>query len=257
MLRFCSLGSGSSGNATLVEARSGTTVTRLLIDCGLSLRELDARLALLGLAAGDLDAVFVTHEHSDHVGAAAALARRHRLPVWASQGTWLACREDLGPHWHPARDGEAIALGDLHLLPYTVPHDAREPLQLVCGDGRARLGVLTDAGTHTPHLLQQLAGCEALILECNHDPELLRRSRYPAFLKTRIAGPHGHLSNETAHEILRSCRHGRLRHVVAAHLSEENNRPALAAAALAAALGAEPDDIVVADASRGFGWLEV
>lgn len=256
MLRFCSLGSGSSGNATLVEARSGATVTRLLIDCGLSLRELQSRLAGLGLACDDLDGVFVTHEHSDHVGAAAALARRHGLPVWASHGTWWACGQDLGPDWRPARDGEPICLGDLHLLPYTVPHDAREPLQLVLSDGQARLGVLTDAGTHTPYLLERLAGCDALILECNHERDLLQRSRYPAFLKARIGGPQGHLSNDTAQAILRHCRHGRLRHVVAAHLSEENNRPALAAAALAAALEASPQDIVVADATQGFGWLQ-
>lgn len=130
MLRFCSLGSGSSGNATLVEARSGATVTRLLIDCGLSLRELDARLGRLGLVATDLDAVFVTHEHSDHVGSAAALSRRHGLPVWSSHGTWRACGEDLGERWSTARDGEPVSVGDLQILPYTVPHDAREPLQL-------------------------------------------------------------------------------------------------------------------------------
>ena len=255
-MRFCSLGSGSTGNATLVEARSGTTVSRVLVDCGLSLRELEARLARAGLAASELDAVFVTHEHGDHVGCALPLAQRHGVALWMSRGTWRAIGE---PEWpvNFARDGQAIALGDLELLPYTVPHDAEEPLQACFSDGALRLGVLTDAGSITPHLLDHLRGCHALLLECNHDLEMLARSRYPASLKARVGGRFGHLSNDTAAQILSACRHEGLRHVVAAHLSEQNNCPELALAALAEACGATAPDLRVAGAAWGFDWMEL
>ncbi len=256
-MRFRSLGSGSSGNATLVEAHDGAARSRLLIDCGFTLRELEFRLGHCGLTPGDLDAVFVTHEHGDHVGCALALARRHRLPLWMSRGTWQAIGApplDAGL-LNFARDGEPITLAALELRPYTVPHDAAEPLQLTLDDGVVRLGVLTDAGSITAHLLQALADCTALLLECNHDADLLAASRYPPSLKARIGGRLGHLANERAAEILRHCAHPGLRHVVAAHLSEQNNRPELAATALAGALGTAAADIVVANGSDGFDWL--
>ncbi|MEO8082020.1 MAG: MBL fold metallo-hydrolase [Caldimonas sp.] len=257
-MRFCSLGSGSSGNATIVEASSGITTTRLLIDAGFSLREIDLRLARAGLEASDLDAVFVTHEHGDHVGCALGLAERHDLPVWMSRGTWRS----LGPQpWRAgvrfARDGEAISVGDLELHPFTVAHDAAEPLQLCCTDGSARVGVLTDLGSITPHMLAAISGCDGLVLECNHDAAMLAGSRYPPSLKARIGGRLGHLSNGTAADLLTQCRSARLRHVVAAHLSRENNRPEIAQLALASAWGREPPDVVVADPGIGFGWLEV
>jgi phosphoribosyl 1,2-cyclic phosphodiesterase len=253
-MRFCSLGSGSSGNATVVAAGR----SRVLIDCGFSLRELDARLARAGLAAADLDAVFVTHEHGDHVGCALALARREGIALWMSRGTWRAIgAPELPGLLHFARDGEAITVGDLQLRPYTVPHDAQEPLQLRCTDGAVHLGVLTDAGSATPHLLAHLQACQALLLECNHDEDLLAASRYPASLKARIGGRLGHLSNDTAAHILAGCLHGGLQHLVAAHLSEQNNRPDLARRSLAAACGGAPEDIVVADPLSGFGWLEI
>lgn len=257
-MRFCSLGSGSAGNATLVEARSATTTSRVLVDCGFSLRELEARLARAGTSADSLDAVFITHEHGDHVGCAVSLAQRHGVPLWMSRGTWQAIgAPDLGEALHFARDGQAIAIGDLELSPFTVPHDAREPLQLRLSDGAARLGVLTDAGSITPHLLQHLQGCQALLLECNHDRALLAASRYPPSLKARIGGHYGHLSNDIAAQILEASLHSGLRHVVAAHLSEQNNRAELVAASLAAACGGDARDIVVADALHGFGWLQL
>lgn len=257
-MRFCSLGSGSGGNATIVEAGNGTAARRLLIDCGFSLREFESRLARAGLAGDDLDAVFVTHEHGDHVGCALALARRHSLPLWMSRGTWRAIGEPQLPGLLQfARDGQAIDVGGLHLMPYTVVHDAHEPLQLRCSDGARHLGVLTDVGTITPHLLAHLQGCDALLLECNHDTALLAGSSYPASLKSRIGGRLGHLSNDTAAQILAACLHGGLKHLVAAHLSERNNTPHLARAALAQVCGSAPADIVVADPLHGFGWLSL
>lgn len=256
-MRFCSLGSGSSGNATLIEAPGLGRPTRLLVDCGFTLKELATRLACIGLAPEDLDAVFVTHEHGDHVGCALTLARRHRIALHTSRGTWRAigAPEFDASLLHFARDGAAIEIGALQLSPYTVPHDAAEPLQLTISDGSHRLGLLTDAGSITPHLQNALQACDALLLECNHDRALLAASGYPAALKARVGGRLGHLANETAAGLLATCRHDGLRHVVAAHLSAQNNRPALAAAALAGALGTAASDIVVADPLLGFGWL--
>ena len=257
MMRFCSLGSGSTGNALVVEAGSGASISRVLVDCGFSLKELESRLARAGLNAADLDAVFVTHEHGDHIGCALALARRHGLPLWMSRGSWHALGEPALPDGllRFARDGEPIAVGELQLWPYTVPHDALEPLQLRCTDGQRRLGVLTDVGSCTAHLLAQLQRCDALLLECNHDRELLAMSSYPASLKARVGGPFGHLANDSAALILEGCRHSGLRHVVAAHLSERNNTPALATAALAGVLGTTARDILVADPTLGLDWL--
>ncbi|MCI4428866.1 MAG: MBL fold metallo-hydrolase [Burkholderiales bacterium] len=257
-MRFCSLGSGSSGNAALIEAGNGTTRTRVLVDCGFSLRELGSRLGRAGVEVHQIDAVFVTHEHGDHVGCAIALAQRHEVPLWMSHGTWRAIGEPHLPgQLHFACDGEAIAVGDLELRPFTVPHDAAEPLQLRCSDGRSHLGVLTDTGSITPHLLHCLDKCDALLLECNHDSAMLAESNYPPSLKARIGGRLGHLANDTAAQILAALQPAGLRHIVAAHLSERNNRPALARQALAHACGASLNDIVVADPVTGFDWLSL
>jgi phosphoribosyl 1,2-cyclic phosphodiesterase len=259
VIRFRSLGSGSSGNATVVEATSGITTTRLLVDAGFSLKELEMRLARAGLGIDDLDAIFITHEHGDHVGCALALSARHDLPLWMSRGTWRALGEPVAPAGlRFARDDESIAVGDLELLPFTVAHDAAEPLQLRCGDGGVQLVVLTDLGSITSHMIERVVGCDALILECNHDPAMLAASRYPASLKARIGGRFGHLSNEIAVEILARCMSARLSHLVAAHLSRENNRPELARAALAGRWGgASGAEIVVADPNAGFDWLQI
>ncbi len=257
MLRFRSLGSGSTGNATVVEASAGSRTTRLLVDCGFGIRQLEARLGSAGLSAGDIDAIFITHEHADHIGCAHALSRKHRIAVWMSEGTWNATgARDYEGLLRFARDGRAIELSALHIDPFTVPHDAREPLQLVCSDGARRLGVLTDLGHATPHVLERLAGVDALLLEANHCRALLAESSYPPFLKERVGGQHGHLSNDAAAGIAAAILHKGLRHLVAAHLSAQNNRRELAQAALAAALGCEAQDVMTADAAVGFPWLD-
>ncbi len=256
MLRLRNLGSGSSGNATLVEARGLHRARRLLVDCGLGIRELDARLVRAGVAPDELDAIFITHEHADHTGCVMALARRHRIPVWMSRGTFEGMgRPDFDGLLNVAADSQPVDLGELSLTPFTVPHDAREPLQLTCSDGATRWGILTDLGHATAHVLEHLSGCHSLMLECNHDPQLLAQSSYPPFLKKRVGGRHGHLANADAAAILQAVAHERLHTVVAAHLSLQNNRPDLARAALAEALGCLPGDIVVADAVEGTGWL--
>jgi len=256
VIRFKSLGSGSSGNATLVQARCGTQLVHLLVDCGLGIRELDKRLAAAGMTADGLDAIFVTHEHGDHIGCARQLALRDRIPVWMSAGTWHAIGDpDLDGLLNIACDAVAIDLGAMQLRPFTVPHDAREPLQLSVSDGDVRFGVLTDLGHVTAHVLEQLAGCGSLLLECNHDEAMLQASSYPPFLKRRVGGAWGHLANRAAGSAAQALLATGLRQVVAAHLSEQNNRPELAREALAAALGCAPADIHVADGAAGCAWL--
>ena len=256
MLRFKSLGSGRSGNATVVQARSGTQLVHLLVDCGLGIRQLDLRLGRAGMLAEQLDAIFITHAHGDHIGCALQLALRNRIPVWMSHGTYSAIGEpDFQGLLRIASDSVPIELGALHLHPFTVPHDAREPLQLRCSDGAAQLGVLTDLGHATSHVLEQLTACSALLLECNHDPELLATSNYPPSLKKRVGGDYGHLANAAAAAIAQAVQPHGLKQVVAAHLSEQNNRPELARGVLAAALGCDGADIHVADAASGCDWL--
>jgi phosphoribosyl 1,2-cyclic phosphodiesterase len=254
-MRFASLGSGSGGNALIVEAGA----TRVLLDCGFGLSEMAARLGRLGLAPADLDAVVVTHEHDDHLGGVARFARRHELPVYLTHGTLTAMdgARTLIADATVIDSHTPFAIGDVEVHPYPVPHDAREPAQFVFGDGAARVGVLTDAGEATPHIIEMLSGLEALVIECNHDPGMLANGSYPVQLKRRIAGRLGHLDNAAAAGLVASLDCTRLKHVVAAHLSRQNNTPGLARDALAGALGCAPDWVTVATQDEGFGWREI
>lgn len=255
MMRFASLGSGSRGNGLVVEVGR----TRALLDCGFGINEAAARLARLGLAADDLDAIVVTHEHSDHASGVARFASKHGLPVYLTRGTLTAL--DGGRSQIPeivVIGGHApFAIGDIEVRPYPVPHDAREPVQFVFGDGSVRLGVLTDAGSSTPHIEATLSGLDALVLECNHDLDMLANGSYPPSLKERIASRFGHLDNGAAARLLASLDCARLQHLVAAHLSRQNNLPELARAALAHALNCAPQWIGVADQDEGFAWREI
>lgn len=234
------------------------TSTTVMLDCGFNIKETERRLLRLGMAPGDVTGIVVTHEHQDHVGGALKFARRHRLPVWLSYGTYQAVQKDCdGVVFHFCRDGEPLNIGDLELTPFTVPHDAREPVQYVIRDGRFKLGVLTDAGQSTPHLTRSLSGCDALVLECNHDREMLANSAYPPSLRNRIGGAYGHLSNDTTAEILASLDRSRLKVVIGAHLSQQNNTPELARAALCSIVEHEPAHVIIACQAEGFDWINI
>jgi phosphoribosyl 1,2-cyclic phosphodiesterase len=275
MLRYKNLSSGSTGNATLVESsnRIGKP-SRVLVDCGMRLSRLLELLALADVHPTEIDAIFITHEHSDHIGCVTQLASRYSIPVWASQGTHAALQDmqsklrtkqpshsQLVPGFealvHIASDNCPITVDDLQLNPFTVPHDAREPLQLTCTDGNVKLGILTDLGHASRHVLDSLTGCNALLLESNHDEEMLSNSKYPAFLKARVGGDFGHLSNAQAAEVLRNVMHGSLRHISAAHLSQQNNHPSLAQSVLSAVLGCTPAEILAACPEKGTPWMVV
>lgn len=257
-MKFASLGSGSEGNALLISGASGTTRTTVMLDCGFAIRETVRRLARLGMAPEDLSGILVTHEHQDHVGGVFKFARRYNIPVWLSAGTYHAVRENCdGVQLHFCRDGDRLAIGDLELSPYTVPHDAKEPVQYVAADGHVKLGVLTDAGHATSHLIAALGACDGLMLECNHDLQMLNDSNYPPSLKQRISGAYGHLSNEATAGILAALDRSRLKTVIGAHLSSKNNTAGLARAALCSALGAEQAEISIACQDEGFSWIEL
>lgn len=258
MLRACSLGSGSGGNALVVEARDGTTVTRVLVDNGFNLKQLGRRLERAGLSLHDIDAVVVTHEHSDHVGGVVRFACKAGIPVFCSEGTARAAQlRERGVAWRELVSGVRQELGALVIDPYEVPHDAAEPLQFVFGDGGRWLGLLTDAGEPTSLMVAALRRVDALVLECNHDEQMLRTGPYAPFLKTRIRGGRGHLSNAQAATVLRQLDCARLQWVAAAHLSAQNNTKALACAALAAVLGCDEADVAVADQDDGLAWRAV
>lgn len=254
-MRFASLGSGSQGNALVVE--SGRT--RVMLDCGFGIAESAARLGRLGLLPEDLDAIIVTHEHEDHSGGVGGFSSRYELPVYLTYGTLSA----IAPQRPALVDVSVIdshtpfAIGDMEVKPYPVPHDAREPAQFVFSDGCVALGVLTDAGAATPHMVLMLSGLHALVLECNHDSEMLANGRYPASLKRRIASRYGHLDNDAAADLLSKLDCSRLQHIVAAHLSQQNNTPELARAAIVRSLGCAPEWVAIATQDAGFGWREI
>lgn len=254
-MRFASLGSGSRGNSLVVD----TGDTKVLVDCGFSTRATIERLARLGIEPGAIDAVLVTHEHSDHVAGVVRFATRFETPIFLTHGTHAALISGgvILPAHHLIDSHEVFALGGLQVQPFPVPHDAREPVQYVFSDGEKRLGILTDCGSVTPHVLEVLRSCDALVIECNHDPEMLAASRYPPILRRRISGNYGHLDNGQAASLLARIECHALQHVLAAHLSEENNRPELAINALAAVLGCNPEWIGVASQEEGFGWRQL
>lgn len=256
-MRFASLGSGSAGNALVVEVQQ----TCLLLDCGFGIKETLARLARLDLAPSDIDGIVVTHEHDDHAGGAFKFAAKHNIPVWLTYGTLkMATRYFPMQHelqLHVIDSHAAFTVRDIRVQPFPVPHDAREPVQYVFFDGNKSLGVLTDTGRTTPHIEEKLSGCHALVLECNHDATMLQNGPYSWPLKKRVGGDLGHLENNDSAKLLSKLDNSKLQHIVAAHLSAKNNTPLLAKTALAGVLGCELDWVGIADQVQGFDWRSV
>jgi phosphoribosyl 1,2-cyclic phosphodiesterase len=201
--------------------------------------------------------LLVTHEHGDHVRGIPLLARKYDLPVWISRGTHRMLRDNEILQVQYFDGHEDFSIGALRVRPFTVPHDAREPCQFVFEHRSVRFGVLTDTGRMTPHILECLDACDALLLECNHDADMLATGPYSATLKQRVGGPLGHLSNAQAGSLLSRLDCSRLQHLVAAHLSDKNNRPELAQAALAKVLDCETDWIGVAGQETGLDWRTI
>jgi len=256
-MRFASLGSGSAGNALVVEVKQ----TRLMLDCGFSVKETSSRLSRLNLSPADISGIVITHEHDDHAGGAFKFAAKHNIPVWLTYGTLkMATRYFPGEHdlrLNIIDSHTAFSIDEIEVRPYPVPHDAREPVQYVFSNGSHTLGVLTDVGRITPHIEEQLSGCHALVLECNHDANMLQNGPYSWSLKKRVGGDLGHLENAESANLLARLDNSKLQHLLAAHLSAKNNTPLLAQSALANVLGCAVDWIGVADQSKGFDWRAI
>lgn len=256
-MRFASLGSGSAGNALVVEVGR----SRVMLDCGFSIKETSLRLARLNLVPDDLTGIVITHEHDDHAGGAFKFAAKHQIPVWLTYGTlkmaarYLPSQHDL--ELNVVDSHCAFSIADINVQPFPVPHDAREPIQCTFSDGDNTLGVLTDVGRITPYIEEKLSSCKALVLECNHDARLLQAGPYSWTLKQRVGGDLGHLENSISAELLAKLDNRQLQHIVAAHLSAKNNTPELAKSALAKALDCEVDWIGVADQAQGFDWRAI
>lgn len=223
-MKLCVLGSGSRGHAVYVEAGEA----KVLFDAGFTGFELKRRLASVDVDAAQLNAIVISHEHTDHVAGLRALAKR--LPVYATEGTfsWISKRFTFNGT-EVIRAGEWYKLGPLRFLPVSLPHDAEEPVGFVIEDGDCRVAVVTDLGVVTKSVQHSLHGLDLAVIESNHDPQMLLDGPYPWDLKQRIKGRLGHLSNPQAAELIAAISHSGLKHVMVAHLSETNNTQALAA----------------------------
>ena len=256
-LRAAVLGSGSGGNSTIVESADGC----LLLDAGFSCRELERRLELVGRAAADVDAVLLTHEHDDHSRGVTRFVRRHQVPVYGTRGTHRGPQlGELGAFARPMGPGVPLTAAGFRIDVFPVSHDAREPVGIVVESrGGHRLGLATDLGCRTAPAWRSLRNLDVLLLESNHDLDMLRTGPYPWRLKERVSSARGHLSNEEAAAGLDELLSDRLSWVVLCHLSETNNSPALAAASVQAVLdrrGARAE-LIVAAQDRPGPWLEV
>ena len=238
-MRFASLGSGSKGNGTLISYRK----TTLLVDCGFSARETEKRLQRLAMTADQLTGIVITHEHADHINGVRVLARKYNIPVYATAGTAGGMAADLVHLVTEFSCHQPFQINDIDVEPFPVPHDAREPSQFVFTNGQHRVGLLTDVGMTTPIIEQALSGCDALLLEANHDMTMLDNSEYPDHLKYRVSGRLGHLNNVQSAKILEKIDTSRLQHIVAMHLSEKNNSPNIVTPLFSQALNCEQSRI--------------
>ncbi len=248
-MQFASLGSGSRGNATLIRSES----TTLMVDLGFSTKETLRRLERLNCTPESINAILVTHEHTDHVSGVARFANKFNIPVWATSGTaksdklsscklsYINCHSDF-------------TVGDIKITPYPVPHDASEPCQFVFTHKELRLGLLTDTGSITTHIENTLTGLDALLLEFNHDVELLMNGSYSTNLKTRVAGDYGHLNNNQSAALLKKLDTSNLQSLVALHLSEKNNAVDLVYDILNHVVPEHASIIEIADQQQGLAW---
>lgn len=252
-VQFASLGSGSSGNSTLV--RVGDTV--LLVDTGFSAKALTERMATLDVSPSDVDAILVSHEHSDHVKGLAVLARKHDIPVWLTRGTYKRLKDKKIPRVEFIHPHGSFCIGDAKITPFPVPHDAAEPCQYIVGDGRRRVAIATDMGFVTEYVYEQLTGIDALLLEANYDGAMLSNGSYPWALQKRIDGNYGHLSNDQSAALAAALEHTGLQKLCLGHLSENNNTPDTALDSVANRLRRADEDVHVLQRYNSSPWYAV
>ena len=229
-MRLCSIASGSSGNCIYV----GTDTTHVLVDVGISRKRTEEGLKSLGICPGELDAIFVTHEHSDHISGLGVFSRKYNVPIYATTRTVDAIKgarslgEIDGELFQTVKADERFTIKDMTVNPMRISHDAADPVAYRFSYGRQKIGVVTDLGTYNDYTVECLKGMDALLLEANHDVNMLQVGPYPYPLKQRILGDRGHLSNENSGRLLSRLLHDKLQYIVLGHLSKENNMPELA-----------------------------
>lgn len=251
-MQIASLGSGSKGNATVISHKN----TILLVDCGFSVRQSEQRLSRLEVNPEEIDAILLTHEHTDHGSGVARLASKFDIPVWSTVGSARAAFEDSFTY-HQLRGGVPVQIGCFEILPVTVPHDAGEPVQFVfCQvDSGKKFGILTDTGHITRHIIKAYDNLHGLLLEFNYDQSMLETGPYPYPLKQRVSGDLGHLSNDQSIELLRQIDTTNLNCLIVAHISENNNSPEIVERHLN-----QLDTVplpVLANQGSGFGWVDI
>ncbi|MFV1985333.1 MAG: MBL fold metallo-hydrolase [Thiohalomonadales bacterium] len=252
-MRFASLGSGSKGNATIIQNNE----TTIMVDCGFSVRETEKRLERLNQAPENIAALFVTHEHGDHIRGVGPFARKYKLPVCLTRGTarWNGLGNIPDIRYISVEDN--INIGGFTVNSFPVPHDANEPCQFIIINNKIRFAMLTDVGHCTEHIKIKLKNCDALLLECNHDKDMLLNGLYPQSLKERVGGSYGHLSNQQASELLNEIQHDRLRKITIAHVSDKNNKKKLALESLQSVLLRKNIEITIIDQENGIDWQEI
>lgn len=252
-MRFASLGSGSKGNATLVEWGD----TCVMVDCGFSIKQTVLRLAQLQRQPEDLSAILVTHEHSDHIKGVLPLARRFGLTVMMTAGTAKAAKIDAstaaGIDIQLIDSDRALAVGGMQVSPVSVPHDAREPVQFVLCGGKHRVGILTDLGSITPHVVEQYSACDGFFVEANHDRQMLDEGSYPYSLKQRVGGDWGHLNNGQTAQLLDQIDTSALQVLVVGHISQQNNSLTCVEAELAPVVAGLPRTLYACQ-DQGLAW---
>jgi len=253
-MRFASLGSGSSGNCTLIQ--SGDTI--LMLDCGFACKETVRRLARLTILPEQISAILVTHEHNDHFSGVGVFSRKFNAPVWMNYGT-LQQHKKIGriDRLKLFNSFTTFNINNFTLYPCVVPHDAREAVQFVFQANNKRLGIFTDLGHITPLIVQHLKNLDALMIEANHDLDMLWQGSYMPVLKKRVASDYGHLNNYQAAQLVKETNTDKCQHLIAGHLSQENNSPEKALQAFIQVLEQLPPAFEIAHQDSGFQWKQI
>lgn len=249
-MKFASLGSGSKGNATVIDSGN----TRVLIDCGFNRKHTRIRLQALELELSDLDAVLVSHEHSDHAKGVTLICESINKPFYSTYGTARSAGWLDHPLWQCINGHDVFKINDLTIKTVVVPHDSQEPVQFVVTNGLLQVGVLSDLGSLTPHVIAAYQNCHGLLLEANHDLQLLQQGTYPDSLKRRVAGNYGHLNNQQSADLLSQLLWPGLQHVLASHISDKNNQIELVKKEFAKVLDCDWEDVDAAIQGESTGW---
>ena len=254
-MEFCSLGSGSSGNSFIVKNNQ----TILMVDCGFGLKETIDRLERYQVNPSKITSILLTHEHEDHIKGAFSLANKFQIPIYLSHGTYQMSHKKNNDgykiRFELINNFDSFMIDNISVSPMPVPHDAREPLQYRFDYKDKSIAIITDLGKITKHVVQKLSRINLLVLEFNHDEEMLRDSDYPASLKKRINGEYGHLENKESLKLLASISHSDLAWVIAAHLSEKNNKIELVKKMIFEIVDKHKSNVGVIDQDLGLEWI--